>query len=38
MMHLSTARFAHINRLGKYTFEPNESMMNVELRKLGETP
>jgi len=32
--HLSPARFAHINRLGKYSFEFNESKLHGTLRQL----
>jgi TnpA family transposase len=36
--HLSPARFAHINRLGKYFFDFNESALNGNLRKLRQNP
>jgi len=38
IMHLSPARFEHINKMGKYTFELDESMINGGLRKLRDNP
>jgi len=34
IVHLSPARFPHINRLGKYFFDFNENGLNGNLRQL----
>jgi len=36
LVHLSPARFEHINRLGKYTFAEQETLLRSGLRPLRQ--